>query len=664
MNPPGAAELLAMIGEPIEPVRFHIDDLDPSTSPCVDLDAFVNARWRAANPVPPDRSAWDSFAVLHERSLQVQAEISAAAAAGQLAGDAARVVGDFWVSGLSDAACTSIDPLRDELRSIESLASVASLTAYIGERHARGWPLLFAFDIAADFDLPVRHIACVSQAGLGVSDPGFYLGAGTHAIRDAYATHLAGMLAWGGVDAAGTEDLADAVVAFERRLAAVSTTHETLARDISLKQHRVTLSDANAMTPAFRWDAFFERQGVDAPPAFSLAMPAFHREWNAMLDDTPLHVWRAYLACHTMASVAPDVGSELGMLHHHFHGAALQGKSTASPRWKQVIASINSRTDDAMGELYVARTFSGRAREKVQDLVEGLRASLHARILALDWMGDQTRAYALHKLDAMRAKIGGPARWRDWSNLHTSPHDWLGNLLAARAHDHAWVLSKLDTPVDPDEWPMTPQTVNAGYEPQANQVVFPAAILQPPFFDENADDAFNYGAIGAVIAHEMTHGYDDQGSRFGVDGRFENWWSDADRARFERAADSLVALFDRECGAGGEPVNGRLTLGENIADFGGLAIAYDAFTRRQAEQAPMESPTDGYSARQRFFLSWATIWRQNLTPDESRRRLRIDPHAPASLRANSAPANMREFFGAFDATGSALEEPLSRVRIW
>jgi putative endopeptidase len=650
-----------MIGEPIELVRFDSGDLDPSVDPLVDLDAFVNARWRAANPVPPDRSAWDSFAVLKERSLQIQAAIAVDAASGKLSGHAARVVGDLWASGMDALAEASVDGLRDEIRSIEALQSITSIVAYIGERHGRGWPLLFGFDIAADFDDPAVHIACVFQAGLGVADPDFYRDPDTQALRAAYADHLAGLLAWSGIDTAQTHALADDVVAFERRLAAASMTPQALARDVASRQQRISLAEAEAITPGFSWRSFFDRQGLTSPPVFSLAVPAFHREWNVMLRDTPLPVWRAYLACHTMTSVAADLGGALGQLHHRFHAEALRGRHLPVPRWKQVIATIDALAGDAMGELYVSRVVSARAKERVQALVERLRVALRARIIRLDWMGESTRAYALRKLDAMRAKIAHPVRWRDWSGLRTSPDDWLGNLLAARAFDHAWMLSKMTQPVDADEWRMTPQTVNAGYDPQRNQIVFPAAILQPPFFDEHADDALNYGGIGAVIAHEMTHGYDDQGSRFGVDGRLENWWNDEDRARFENRAQSLVTLIERDHVVDGKPVNGRLTLGENMADFGGLAIAYDALCSQLSECAGIDPAVDGHTQRQRFFLAWATIWRQNLNADEARRRWRIDPHAPASVRANAAATNMPEFSLAF---GANAEHSPARVRLW
>ncbi len=654
-----------LIGTPIEPVRFDARDLDPSIDPVADLDAFVNARWRANHPLPPDRSSWDCFTILHERSLQIQAEIALDAAAASRRSSAERLIGDLWTSAMHATADSPAPLLHEELHRIDSLETPAAIAAYLCDRHARGWPLLFGFDVAADFDDPRANIACISQGGLALHDRSHYLDAGAGTVREAYATHVAALLQWNGATAAQSHERAAAVIAFETRLAAASTPRQVLARDIAQRQRRIMLADADREGGTFSWTAFFSAQGIAPPAHFSLAMPTFHAEWAAMLGEAASATWRAYFGFHTTASVAAAIGGEPARLQHHLHGDILRGQKAPKPRWKQVLETINAHAGEALGELYVARNFSDSARQRVDDLAGKLRGALHARIGALDWMSDATKARALHKLDAMRVKIGHPVRWRDWSGLATSAHDWLGNLLALRAFERRRMLAKLGKPVDADEWSMTPQTVNAGYDPQRNEVVFPAAILQPPFFDANADDALNYGGIGAVIAHEMTHAFDDQGSRFGADGRLENWWSDLDRTRFEAAAQQLVELFDASTNAAGEPVDGRLTLGENIADFGGLAIACDALRVALGSRHSADPMLDGYDQRQRFFLAWATIWRQNLTPAEARTRLRVDAHAPATLRANAAPSNMAEFEQAFAArTGVGLKRRTVHVRVW
>jgi len=660
------ADLHALIGAPVEPVRFKAHDLDPSTNPLDDLDTFVNARWRANHPLPPDRSSWDCFTILHERSLQIQAEIAFVASAADERSDAERVVGDLWASGMRATDDSAARRLREELQRIEALETPTAIAAYLCERHARGWPLLFAFDVEADFDDPRANIACIRQAGLGLPDCSHYLDAGAVALREAYAVHIAALLQWQGFAAPHANERARAVLALETRLAAVSTPRRTLARDIEQRQRRVALADADRYGGPFSWSAFFTAQNVAPPVHFSLAMPAFHAEWAALLVGTTPESWRAYFSVHTIDSLAAAIGGELAQLQHHFYGDILRGQKQPKPRWKQVLETINAHAGDALGELYVTRTFSPAARQRADDLAVRLRRSLRTRIDALDWMSDATKTRALCKLDALRVKIGHPLQWRDWSALPTTDEDWLGNLLALRAFDHRRMLAKLGRPVDADEWSMPPQTVNAGYDPQRNEVVFPAAILQPPFFDADADDALNYGGIGAVIAHEMTHAFDDQGSRFGPDGRFENWWSELDRERFDAAAQRLVDMFDAMTIAGGEHVDGRLTLGENIADFGGLAIACDALGLTLADDRTADPMLDGYDQRQRFFLAWATLWRQNLAPAEARTRLRVDPHAPAALRANAAPSNMAEFAQAFaSARDGGLPRTNERhVRVW
>jgi putative endopeptidase len=656
-----------LIGAPIEPVRFDVGDLDHSISPAIDLDAFVNARWRAANPLPVERSCWDSFAILHERSLQVQATIAIEVAAMKTSRDhASRIVGDLWTSGMRAVDDATTLPLRQELQRIDSLATNAAVADYVCERHARGWGVLFHFDVTADFDDPRANLACISQAGLGLPDRDLYLDTRNSALRDQYQRHVAALLAWSGTPESKAQARAADVVVFETRLARATTSRQTLARDISQRQRRITLEEADRLSPHFSWRRFFHAQGVSPPATFSLAMPAFHAEWSALLQDVAPPIWHDYLTVHTLTSMATAAGSSLGALHHRFHEKILRGQDAPKPRWKQVIEAIDAHAGDAMGELYVARTFSERARRKAEDLVESLRTALGIRIEGLDWMSRATKQRALEKLAAMRAKIGHPLRWPDASAFHTSADDWLGNLLAARACEQRRKLARIGAAIDVDEWRMTPQTVNAGYDPQRNEIVFPAAILQPPFFDENADRALNFGGIGAVIAHEMSHGYDDQGSRFAADGRFENWWSDDDRARFDALAQRLIAQFDAATTTEGDAVNGRLTLGENIADFGGLAIAFDALCAVMENADEADPRLGGYDQRQRFFFAWATIWRQNLTPAEARTRLRIDPHAPARLRANMAPSNMLEFAQAFahESAGAMARQETERVQIW
>jgi len=647
--------------EPVEPVRFDPKDLDPEGDPRIDLDAFVNARWRAENPVPADRSCWDTFAVLTERTLAIEAAIAEASASSNARpGTPERIVGDFWTSGMHGDRDDT--PLLAELARIDRLDTSGAVAQYIRDRHARGIGVVFRFDVEPDFDAPEQTIAYVGQGGLGLPDRDDYFDTSSQALarRRAYLAHMVAMLALAGCDAS----LADDVLAFETALAAASTSRRELARDIAAQFQPVEMDAADRTTPHFPWSRFFRSLGIEPPSRFSLAMPDFHAAFDALLVSTPAAVWRAYLAFHTIDAAAPYVGRDFEQQHHDFHRRALRGQQSMAPRWRRVVEAIDAHAGEAMGRLYVARCFSAESRHQVEAIAESLRAAFRTRLEALDWMSDTTCRAALRKLSALRFRIGHPERWRDLSGLVTTPRSLHANVLAARELEQRERVARIGRRTDRTRWTMPAQAVNAHYDPRRNEVVFPAAMLAPPFFDPDADAALNYGGIGAVIAHELTHAFDDQGSRFGPTGRFENWWTAEDRARFEALADRMSAHFDAMPATGGERIDGRLTLGENIADFGGLAIAYDALVHATAR---MRDPMiGGCSQAQRFFFGWATIWRQHLTLGEASFRLRRDRHAPASVRANAAAANLDGFAQAFDceAGDPMCVESSDRVAIW
>jgi putative endopeptidase len=651
--------------EPIEPVRFDARDLDLQADPRVDLDAFVNARWRARNPVPADRSCWDTFSVLTERTLAIQAEIAEAAASSAAPlGSAERVVGDFWSSGNRDSKTEDIALLKTELARIERLDSSAAIAAYLRDRHARGLGVVFRFDVEAGFADPHRNIAFVSQSGLGLPDRDDYFDASSHGIarRRAYLAHVQAMLELAGCDASVA--LADDVLAFETELAEVSLPRRVLARDAGARFRPIDIDAADRSTPRFSWSAFFRDLGIDVPARFSLAMPGFFAAMDEALRSTPAPVWRAYLCYHMLDDAAPLCGGEFAAQHHDFHGETLRGQRTPAPHWKRVLDTIDSHAGEAMGQLYVARCFAPESKRVVRALAEELRIALRTRLENLDWMSEETRRAALRKLSALNFKIGYPDRWRDWSGLATNTHSLYANVLAARRFEQRERIARIDQPVDRSLWSMPPQRVNAGYDPHRNEVVFPTAILAPPFFDPDADDAINYGGIGAVIAHELIHAFDDQGSRFDADGRLENWWTAEDRARFDALAARMIERFDAESAGGSDKVDGRLTLGENIADFGGLAVACDALDNASA--AETDPLIDGYTRKQRFFLNWAVLWRQNLTLGESYFRIRNDTHAPAGVRANAAAANLAAYANAFACRpGDPMSVAASdRIDVW
>ncbi|PBJ84470.1 peptidase [Lysobacteraceae bacterium NML93-0399] len=627
--------------------RFEIGDLDTSKNACTDFNGYANGKWLAANAIPGDRTSWGAFEMLDERSTAIQRQLAEQSAADMAATGVQKIVGDFWATGMDAETINAqgIEPLADRLAAIDALADGPAVAQYLRSTYARGEGGLFGFGPEADFDAPTMNIAYVMQGGLGLPDTTYYTDADKAETREQYVAHIARTLELSGVPAADAANQAKAVLAFETRLAGKSKSSVEMSRDVKLFYNPVTPAQADALTPNFPWTAFFESQGVAVPEKFSLAIPEFHQEVSAMLGDTPVADWQAYLRYHLVDGASPYLGDAFVQENFDFYGNKLRGQKELKAREKRVLDTLNGQAGETLGQLYVQVAFPAESKARMETLVKNLSDALKVRIENLHWMTDETKARAMDKWASFTPKIGYPDKWRDWSGLSTSRDSYIGNVLAATEFNYKWALSKIGQPVDKTEWGMTPQTVNAYYNPLQNEIVFPAAILQPPFFDPEASDEINYGGIGAVIGHEMTHGYDDQGSRFGPTGKFENWWTQADAAGFEGRTDRLIAQFNGYEAVRGQHVDGKLTLGENIADLGGLATAFDAM-KAAAGDTP-DPMTDGLSRDQRFFLNWATVWRRNFTPQELDVRLKTDPHAPANFRAIGAPSNLPAFAAAF-----------------
>ena len=668
---PAAVSAIRLDEGTLPPVaRFSAGDLDPAVQACSHLADHVNARWLAANPVPADRTTWGSFEMLAERSLATQRQLVEGAAALPDAQGIEKLIGDLWATGMDEAAINAagIAPIQPEIERIAALADPAGIADYLRESFARGEGFLFSFGPEADFKDATQVIAYAGQGGLGLPDRDYYLSdrEDHQKARAGYQQHIAAVFTLAGASPEQAAAQATTVMAFETRLAKVSMSTEELSRDVSKYYNPVSLAEADALTPAFPWTRFFESQGLALPTLFSLAQPDFHKEVNAMLAEVPAADWQAYLLFHTVDNAAPFLSDAFAEENFQFYGKTLRGQQEMQPRWKRVLNAINGSAGEALGELYVQHAFPAEAKQKMQHLVDNLGVVLKGRLEKLDWMGEETRAKALEKLAGFRAKIGYPDVWRDWSGLITSRDSFVANLIAANGYNYQFALKKIGKPVDPNEWQMPPQQVNAYYHPLKNEIVFPAAILQPPFFDPKADAALNYGGIGAVIGHEMIHGYDDQGSRFDAKGNFTNWWTDKDRQGFEERTGKLVTQFDGYVAIEDLHVNGTLTLGENIADLGGLAVAYSALQAALAEPGASREAIDGHSPEQRFFYNWATVWRRNYKPEELKLRLTTDSHAPATFRAIGAPSNMPEFAAAFGCKdGDPMVRPAAeRVAIW
>ncbi len=649
-------------------VAFNVADLDPAVSACADLNGFVNGKWLKANPVPGDQVTWGSFEILRERSLEVQhALVQQAAAANAKAGTVQAQIGDIWKTGSDEAAieAAGITPLQPELDKIAALNDSAAIAGYLRQAYAQGQGFLFSLYASPDFKDSGNVIAYVGQGGLGLPEKGYYFDESQAGIREAYVAYIERMLVLSGVEAAQAKEQAQAVMAFETRLAKASLSRIEL-RDPAKRYNPVSAADADRQTPNFSWTALFDTLKVPAKDKFSLAQPGFFAELDKMLAEVPASTWQAYLRFHTVDNAAPYLSKAFEQANFDFFSKTLRGQQEMQPRWKRVLESVNGAMGEALGQLYVDAVFPAESKVAMQHLVENLSAALKARLETLPWMGEETRKKALEKWASFTPKIGYPDKWRDWSGLATRGDSYLGNMQAARAFNYRYMLDKIGKPVDKTEWGMTPQTVNAYYNATKNEIVFPAAILQPPFFDAKADPALNYGGIGAVIGHEMMHGYDDSGSQFAANGNFDNWWTDADRSAFNGRTDQLVAQFDGYEALPGVNVKGKLTLGENIGDLGGLTVAYDALQMALKEDPSKNVAVDGYSQDQRFFMNWATVWRRNFTEGELRVRLNTDPHAPANFRANGAPSNMPSFAAAFQckAGDAMVRGDDKRVVIW
>jgi len=649
-------------------ISLNSADLDPSIAACTDLNGFVNSKWLKANPVPGDQTTWGSFEILRERSLEVQhALVQQAAASRAKAGSVEAKIGDIWKTGNDEAKieAAGLAPLQPTLDKITALNDTAAITQYLRDSQAQGQGVLFSLFANADYKDSANVIAYVGQGGLGLPEKGYYFDESQAKIRDAYVAYIAQVLTLSGVDAAQAAEQAKAVMAFETRLAKASMSRIEM-RDPAKRYNPLSAADADKLTPNFSWTALFDTLKVPAAQKFSLAQPGFFSEMDKMLADVPAATWQSYLRFHTIDDASPYLSSQFEKANFEFYGKTLRGQQEMQPRWKRVLESVNGGMGEALGQLYVDAVFPAESKEAMQHLVQNLSVALKARLEQLPWMGEETRKKALEKWASFTPKIGYPDKWREWTGLQTNGDSYLGNMQAARAFNYRYMLDKVGKPVDKTEWGMTPQTVNAYYNATKNEIVFPAAILQAPFFDAKADPALNYGGIGAVIGHEMMHGYDDSGSQFAANGNFDNWWTDSDRKAFTERTDQLVAQFDGYESVPGVFVKGKLTLGENIGDLGGLTVAYDALQMALKENPKANVEVDGHSQDQRFFMNWATVWRRNFTDGELRVRLNTDPHAPANFRANGAPSNMPSYAAAFQckAGDAMVRADDKRVVIW
>ncbi len=624
---------------------------DESVRPQDDLFGYANGAWVRDTEIPADRGRYGTFDILREQSDErVRGLVEQAAAETDAPkGSPNRQVGDLYRSFMDESRVESLGlrPIQDDLGAIAATETVEDLFRVAGRLQRQGVPGPLAMGVAPDARSPEEYIVYVAQAGLGMPDESYYREERHQDVRSAYLPHVSKMLHLTGLADGSTEEgsAAARVVALETRIAAHHWDN-VATRDAVKSYNRFTWEQLCTLAPQVPWEPYVE--GLRAREAFEqvvVGQPDFLEGLSQLVAEVPLADWRTWLAFHLVECSAPLLSSDLVAAEFDFSGRVVSGLPENRDRWKRGVSLVEGAVGEAVGQLYAAQYFPPEAKERMLQLVDNLVEAFRRSFQSLDWMGPQTREQALAKLESFTPKIGYPDRWRDYSTL-TIDDDLVGNVRRAAVFEHDRQLAKLGGPIDRDEWMMLPQMVNAYYHPLLNEIVFPAGILQPPFFDLEADDAVNYGGIGAVIGHEIGHGFDDQGSRYDAKGALRDWWTEDDRARFDERTRALIAQFSElsPLAAPEDKVNGALTVGENIGDLGGLAIGYAAYCiATQGQEAP---ELDGLSGVQRFFLGWAQVWCGKARPEEARRLLAIDPHAPTEIRAN-AVRNCDEFHEAF-----------------
>ncbi|HJU83330.1 MAG TPA: M13 family metallopeptidase [Holophagaceae bacterium] len=657
--------------EATAPVMRHgIDpaNLDTSVKPCDDFFEYANGGWLKTHEIPADKARFGAFDELIERNRAILHDIldEVGRKDSWPEGSAEQKVADFYASGMDEAAIEKLGwekPLAPELKAIAKLKDSRDLAKVAAELQAMGGPGVFGMYVGQDDKISTQYIVQINQGGLGLPDRDYYLkdDARSKDIREKYEAHVARMLALTGRAPEAAKLDAQAILALETKLAQAAWSRVE-NRDPIKTYNKLTPARLAAEAPGFDWSGYFRGRGV-YPKELLVGQPSFFTAFAKLVQETPADTWRTYLRWHLLNGKANALPKAFVDESFAFRGKVLSGVEVQEPRWKRVEAAVDGGVGEALGKLYVKRAFSPEAKAKVLEMVANMRAVLAERIEALDWMGAETKKQAIRKLDAFAVKMGYPDKWKEYK-FDVRRDDYLGNLRRATQFRIDENLSKLGKPIDRTQWGMTPPTVNAYYNSNLNEIVFPAGILQPPFFDPMADDAVNYGGIGVVIGHEMTHGFDDSGSKFDADGNLKNWWTDADRKAFEARTGLVVKEFDGFEVAPGEHVNGKLTLGENIADLGGLKIAYAAWQKSlHGKEAPV---IDGFTGAQRFFLGFGTVWRQHVRPQMASMLIKVDPHSPGQFRVIGPLSNLPEFFQAFGcAEGSRMKRPESeRPAIW
>ncbi len=650
--------------KPIDPAN-----MDTSVKPGDDFYQYANGKWIELNPIPADESRWGSFEECIERSRRALHELmeNAARQSDAPKGSPTQMVGDFYASAMDEERVErdGAKPLDDEMKRIAAIASATDLQDAMAHFQTMGMHVPFALYADQDAKQSTEVIVEIGQSGLGLPDREYYTDKDESLtkMRGQYVAHVARMFELLGDEKSAAAAQAATILAIETQLANASLTR-VQRREPEANYHKRPYEKLAELTPNISWDRLYEGMGIADRRAVNVEQPDFFAQLNTMMKSVPIADWKTYLRWHLLNHSASLLNKAFVEEDFAFNAQILTGAKELKPRWKRVLALVDHGIPDAVGQLYVAKYFSPDAKANALRLVGNLRAELRERIQKLDWMSAVTKTQALRKLDAFTVKIGYPDTWRDYASLVIDRGPTILNALRVRQFEFRRNIKKLGQPVDRGEWHMSAPTVNAYYNQSLNEIVFPAAILQPPFFDAKADDAVNYGGIGAVIGHEMSHGFDDKGRKSDADGNLKDWWTPEDVKNYEARSSVVQKQFDDYVAIDAMHINGALTLGENIADLGGVSIAYGAL-QKALEGKPREK-IDGFTPEQRFFLSYAQVWRNSIRPQALKMRLRTDPHSPGRFRCNGPLSNLKEFMQAFDIKeGEPMARPADqRVRIF
>ena len=644
-------------------------NMDTTVAAGTDFYEYACGGWIKNNPLKPEYARFGTFDQLLENNQeQLRVLIEELSATPHEAGSVAGKIGALYAMGLDSTKLNAdgVAPVKEELAAINALAMKSDVSKMVATLHKEGMAPFFALFVGADEKNSAMNIVQLYQAGIGMGDRDYYLleDEGSAKMRDAYRAYINKLFTLAGSSPEQADAAVDAVMKIEKAIAEISYGREDL-RDSQKNYNKLAYEDFKQIESPLDWDVYFESMGLAGLKELDAKQINFYKDMSEALRNTTVDEQKYYLAFNLLSEAAPYLSVDFVDADFEFYGKVMSGKQEQQPRWKRSLNTVNGALGEAVGEMYVEKYFPASSKEKMLTLVGNLQTALSERINGLEWMSDTTKAKAQEKLAAFTVKIGYPDKWRDYSGLEIKDDSYWANVRRSNIFDMAYQLADVDKPVDKSRWHMNPQTVNAYYNPTTNEICFPAAILQPPFFNPDADDAVNYGAIGVVIGHEMTHGFDDQGRNYDKDGNLIDWWTAEDAVRFTERADKLVDQYDQIIVIDTLHANGRFTLGENIADHGGLLVAHQAYLNSlKGKETP--APIDGFTNEQRFFLGYATLWGQNIRPEEIRRRTKIDPHSLGKWRVNAALRNIAPFYAAFDIKEGdpMFMAPVDRVVIW